>query len=89
AGALCGTLIAGGVTGRIHGGRAWVWTLFSSVLSAATAVGVVLKFAGSLPWPLRMIASGLVFVVMLVATRGTGRSDLAVVLRVFRSRTAK
>lgn len=89
AGALCGTLIAGGVTAWIHGGRAWVWTLISSLIAATVAIGVVLKFAGSLPWPLRILASGLVFVVMLVATRGMGRSDLAVVLRVFRSRTAK
>jgi len=89
AGAFCGAVVAGILTARIHQKLQWVWTFASSVVSAAAGLGVSFLLDGHVPWIVKPVAAFVVFAVVLVLTRGTGREDLDVVLSVVRRRRKK
>ncbi len=84
AGAVVGAGVAGVLTARSYRNVSWLWTAVSSILSAAAGVAVGGLLDGHVLWVIRPVVSAVVFMIVLVVTRGTGRADLEMVLKVVR-----
>ncbi len=82
-GALAGAGVAGALVARVFRGAPWFSTAVGSAVAAAAGLGLSVLLAGRVPWPVRPIVAGGVFVVVLVLLRGVGREDFAMLRRAF------
>ncbi len=81
--AAAGAGVAGVLVRRVFGGAPWLWTALVAAVAAASGLVGAGLISSHVPWAARPVVAGLVFLAALVATRGVGRHDWALLRRVF------
>jgi O-antigen/teichoic acid export membrane protein len=84
AGSAFGAVVSGILNARMHGFRGWLWSMVSSILAAAAAIGTAGLIEGRVFWVVQPCVAFVVFVAVLIATRGVGRADWDVMVGIVR-----